>query len=133
MDDIFKKTKLNNDISLSYFSAIYDIAQERNFSPFCLLEPKDYEFFYEEEKIKKHKELTEDIYLNKIAEIKSYYIDGFFDNDNTNYFNFLQILTNESIHLRRNIIIYFKSYLNSDIPNDIFDFLHCIITRIFFL
>ena len=132
MDDIFKKTKLNNDISLSYFSAIYDTAQERNFSPFCLLEPKDYEFFYEEEKIKKHKELTEDIYLNKIAEIKSYYIDGFFDNDNTNYFNVLQSLTNESILLRRNIINYFKSYLNSDITNDIFDSLHCIITRIFF-
>ena len=132
IDDILRKTKMNNDISLSYFLALYDTAQERNFSPFCLLETKDYEFFYEEEKIKKHQEFAQDVYLKKIAEIKSYYIDGFYDINNTNYFNTIQSLTNESITLRRNIINYFKSYLNSDLQNDIFDSLLCIITRNFF-
>ena len=37
IDDILRKTKMNDDISLSYFLALYDITQERNFSPFCLL------------------------------------------------------------------------------------------------
>ena len=74
IDDILRKTKMNNDISLSYFLALYDITQERNFSPFCLFEAKNYEFYYEEKKIKNIKNLTRCL-LTKIAEIKSYYID----------------------------------------------------------
>ena len=42
IDDILRKTKMNDDISLSYFLALYDITQERNFSHFCLFEAKDY-------------------------------------------------------------------------------------------
>ena len=57
IDDILRKTKMNDDISLSYFLALYDI-------------------------------------------------------NNTNYFNTIQSLTNESISLRRNIIKNFKAHLN---------------------
>ena len=52
IDDILRKTKMNDDISLSYFLALYDITQERNFSPFCLFGRKN----------KKYQEFTQDVY-----------------------------------------------------------------------
>ena len=64
IDDILRKTKMNDDISLSYFLALYDITQERNFSPFCLFEAKNYEFYYEEKKIKNIKNLHK-MFINK--------------------------------------------------------------------
>ena len=64
IDDILRKTKMNDDIYLSYFLALYDITQERNFSPFFLFEAKNYEFYYEEKKIKNIKNLHK-MFINK--------------------------------------------------------------------
>ena len=129
IDKIFKKTKINNNISFSYFLQIYDSTQERDFNPYSLQEIKDYEFFYEEEQIKQDIDITNNIYLKKISEIKKNYEEGFMDIHQTNFFDVVQSVPNESINYRRDIINYFKSYLNSGVQNDIFESLLCIITR----
>ena len=132
LDDIFKRTKVNKEFSLAHFIDIHNSIQESNFTPFCLIEFQDFKLFYEDEKQKVKKELIKDIHINLIEEIKEIYIDGFLDISKTNYLYAIQSVNTDSLNYREDIIDYFKAYLNSDIKNDIFDSLLCIITKTLF-
>ena len=132
LDDIFKRTNINTDFSLANFISIYNLVQETNFTPFCLIEFKNFEFFYEEEKKQFEKKLIKDTYTNIIEELKENYIDGFLDISKTNYLYAIESINTDSLNYREDIIDYFKAYLNSDIKNDIFDSLLCIITKTLF-
>ena len=131
LDIIFKKSNINYDFSLVKFLDVYDTTQEMNFTPFSLIETKDYEFFYEEQKMKFRKEIEKDELSLKIEEITTEYVKEFLDINKTNYLSVIESVGNDSnkVNYRKNIVDYFKTYLNSESSNEFFTSLLCLMTK----
>ena len=85
--DIFNKTKINEEFSSENFFKNYELIQEINFHPFCLIENKNYENFYDPLTIKKQYE------NNKI---KTTYEESFININRTNYLVVFKNIVNNS-------------------------------------
>ena len=122
--DIFKQTNINKDYSSETFFMNYDQFHEINFHPFCLIENKNYENFYDSLTIKKQYE------NNKI---KTTYEESFININRTNYLVvFKNIVNNSKSNFRKIIIQYFKAYVNSKTKFDLLETFLCFITKTLF-
>ena len=121
--DIFNKTKINEEFSSENFFKNYELIQEINFHPFCLIENKDYDNFYDSLTVKK----------DEYNKIKTIYEDSFININRTNYLVvFKNIVNNSKSNFRKIIIQYFKAYLNSKSKFDLFQTFLCFITKTLF-
>ena len=120
--DIFKQSKINEDFSSEKFFMNYDLIHEINFHPFCLIENKNYDNFYDSLTVKKEYE------NNKI---KTIYEESFININRTNYLVvFKNIVNNSKSNFRKIIIQYFKAYLNSKAKLDLLQTYYFMILKI---
>ena len=131
--EIFSLTKINEDYSLKSYLEYYDKMAEANFTPFSLLETRDYEYFYDE--TKSNEILTEDPSNYKIARIKNEYTKQFTRVSTTNFLNVIQgVYTEHKMDYGEMLVIFFQSFLNSvDSKNSVkYRNILCLMTKMLF-
>lgn len=134
LQSIFNLTHICDATNMSSFLKKYDLKQEKNFTPFSLIEIYDYEYFYQF-----NKETKDSFILNR-------YIKEFIDINKTNFISVIQGISNESnkVNYRKRIIFYFLNYfkmqsvskdifsINKNYDEDNFYYLLCLIAKICF-
>lgn len=112
--DFFKKSAYST-YSLNNFLEVYDKINEINYTPFSLVETKDFEYFYEEDSLMQEKDEMKDPLSFKLIRLNKKYVEQFIGITNTNFFKVLTTFSNESsiFNYRKQIVDYFQAFLNS--------------------
>ena len=132
--DIYKRTKIDEEFSLSKYLEIYDIFNEANFPPFSLLEIKDYEYFYEKEE-EKHINNIKNSNINRLDKINNEFLKQFKHISTT---SFLGVLTGDSTDKKfdfgYNFTELFESFINSTESDNLKNYraLLCILDKMLF-
>ena len=132
--DIYNKTKINEEYSLTKYLEIYDIFNEVNFPPFSLLEIKDYEYFYEKDEEKHINDINKKN-INRLDIINNNFLEQFRNISTT---TFLGLLTGDStdkkIDFGLNFTELFESFINSTESQNLKNFraLLCILDKMLF-
>jgi hypothetical protein len=131
--DIFSSTDIDKKFRLQTYLDKFDNIAELNFTPFALIETKDYEYFYEKEEEEK---LTDKDEI-RLKDVRDSFNKQFIDIRNTTFMNVIQSISGEAelIDFRINIVQYFVSYINSDVKHHTHNYTYtllCIITKMMF-
>ena len=136
IDHILKISNLGHLYDLQSYLAHFDETAEANFTPFSLLETKDYEYFYEEDMEKKDELIKKDSNLYKLENLKDAFFESFIDINNTNFMEIITKVENDSLmfDFRKEYAELFKSFINSKEGNHFhnLNILLCILTKMFF-
>ena len=136
IDEIFKETKINQNLCLQKYLEEFDTMAEANFTPFSLVETLDYEYFYEEESDELERKMMKDLMISRLKNLEYSFIKTFIDINNTNFLSVISTISNETIVVdyRQKIVDYFHSFLNSIEGNTSskLEVLLCIITKMLF-
>lgn len=114
--DFLKRSELYRKYSLNHFLEVYDKSNEANFTPFALIETKDFEYFYEKESLEQEKEQLKEALSFKLLRLNETYVNQFISITDTNFLSVLTTINNDSgnIDYRNLIVEYFQSFLNSN-------------------
>ena len=136
IDMILKFSKLNQFYYLQGYLGFFDVTAEANFTPFCLLETIDYEYFYEDMKQKKDELVKKDPNLYKLYKLRRSFMDSFIDINNTNFMDIITKIINDDaiFDFNKTFVDLFKNFINSKEGNHfhILKLLVCILAKMFF-
>ena len=136
LDHILKFCNLSNIYSLQSYFEVYDETAEANFTPFCLLETLDYEYFYEEDKQEKDEEIKKDINLYKLKYLKVSFFENFIDINNTNFMEIINKIEsgNDLVDYTKEYVRLFKSFITSKEGNKfrLLNIFICILAKMLF-
>ena len=136
IDSILNITNLSHIYDLQNYLRVYDETAEANFTPFCLLETLDYEYFYEEDKQEKDKEIKKDINLYKLKYIKDSFFENFIDVNNTNFMEIINKIESDNflVDYTKEYVELFKSFITSKEGNKyrLLNIFICILAKMLF-
>ena len=136
IDSILNITNLSHIYDLQNYLRVYDETAEANFTPFCLLETLDYEYFYEEDKQEKDEEIKKDINLYKLKYIKDSFFENFIDVNNTNFMEIINKIESDNflVDYTKEYVELFKSFITSKEGNKyrLLNIFICILAKMLF-
>ena len=136
IDSILNFSNLSHIYDLQNYLRIYDETAEANFTPFCLLETLDYEYFYEEDKQEKDEEIKKDINLYKLKYIKDSFFENFIDVNNTNFMEIINKIESDNslVDYTKEYVELFKSFITSKEGNKfrLLNIFICILAKMLF-
>ena len=136
IDMILKFSKFHQFYYLQGYLRFFDTTAEANFTPFCLLETIDYEYFYEDALQKKDEIVRKDPNLFKLDKLRRSFMDSFIDINNTNFMDILTNVLNDNniFDFNKTFVDLFKNFINSKEGNHfhLLKLLVCILAKMFF-
>ena len=136
IDSILYISNLSHIYDLQTYLAVYDETAEANFTPFCLLETLDYEYFYEEDKQEQDEEIKKDINLYKLKYLKDNFFEKFININNTNFMEIINKIESDNslVDYTKEYVELFKSFITSKEGNRfrILNIFVCILAKMLF-
>ena len=136
LDHVLKYSNLSHIYDLQSYLAVYDEIAEANFTPFCLLETLDYEYFYEENKQEEDEEIKKDSNLYKLKFLKDSFFENFIDVNNTNFMEIINKIESDNslVDYTKEYVDLFKSFITSKEGNKlrILNIFICILAKMLF-
>jgi hypothetical protein len=131
-----KFNKLNQFYYLQGYLGFFDVAAEANFTPFCLLETIDYEYFYEDMNQKKDELVKKDPNLYKLYNLRRSFMNSFININNTNFMDIITKVINDNamFDFNKTFVDLFKNFINSKEGNHfhLLKILICILDKMLF-